>query len=287
MNPVSLYRDPLAGLRSQIALKRGRLAHREKGLSSLVRAMLPERVRQPLVALSERVLDEPDSLEGLASVDAALDEILALHDDVAALVPKLRECPDEVPDPPKPQVSPPWVIEELYQLGFRSMLTRQISMISPDAYLVRWDDTTYLSRIRLAYVPLVVTSRIDIVYPTRFRSTARTSVPRTVPALQVRPDRPLFDGIGRAFGLVHDVRIGHPEFDDAFVVVGEPATTSLLSPRVTRALLEIEHLQPVLIVRRGLVELTWGAAYKADADALVPDQAIAIVLDIRAAIERA
>src|SRR5690606_13806736 len=42
---VTLYRDPLAGLRSQIATKQGLLESRERALPPLLRAMLPERLR--------------------------------------------------------------------------------------------------------------------------------------------------------------------------------------------------------------------------------------------------
>lgn len=288
---VTLYRDPLAGLRSQIATKKALLESRDRALAPILRAMLPERLRSVLSRPREplQVAPEATDLDTLAGIDAALDQLLAAHDEAATLVPKLRECPDEVPDPPKPKVSPPWTIEEPVQLAFRATLTRRLAEIAPDAYLVRWDDTTYLARIRIAGAPLVLTSRIDLLpgQPlTTSRSTARTSVPHSTPLLEVRPQR-VFDGIGRALRIVRDREVGHPAFDEAFVVRGDADAVALLSRDVTVALLELRRFKPRLFVRRGIAELVWGNSYTGHTAPLIPDQAIAVVLGIRALIERA
>ena len=66
---MTLYRDPLAGLRGQIASKRGLLETRERSLPVLFRAMLPERLAK---VLAKRLKDDGDSLEDLARVDATL-----------------------------------------------------------------------------------------------------------------------------------------------------------------------------------------------------------------------
>lgn len=283
-----MYRDPLAGLRSQIATKRGLLESRERHLPLLLFAMLPRRIAGVIDRLHERVKEEADSLERLTSLDAALDELLAAHDEAAAILPELRECPSTVPDPPKGQLAPPWAIEESYQLGYRAMLTKRILDIAPDAYLVRWDDPMYLARIRVAGAPLVVTSRLSLFagQPAVFESTARTSVHPSTPELDVRRDR-LLDGIGRAIGLVKDVRVGNDEFDDAFIVSGSNAASALLTSDVVAALLEMRRLHPHLEVRRGIAELTWSDGYGSFAAPLMPDQAIAVMLGVRAAIERA
>lgn len=288
---MTLYRDPLAGLRSQIATKRGLLESRDRALAPILRAMLPERLRTALARPREplQIAPEAEDLDTLTGVDAALDQLLAAHDEAATLVPKLRECPDEVPDPPKPKVSPPWTIEEPAQLAFRATLTRRLAEISPDAYLVRWDDTTYLTRVRIAGAPLVLTSRLDLLpgQPfTTFRSTARTSVPRSTPRLEVRPHR-LLHGIGRALRIVRDHEVGHPAFDEAFVVRGDADAVALLSSDVIGALLELRAFAPRLHVRRGIAELVWGDSYTGHTAPPMPDRAIAVVLGIRAVIERA
>ncbi|GEM_PF-1832096 len=287
---VTLYRDPLAGLHSQIATKRGLLESRDRALAPIHLAMLPERLRKVLSRPREalRVASEAADLDELASVERALDELLAAHDEAATLVPKLRECPDEVPDPPKPKVSPPWAIEEPAQLAFRAMLTRRLAEISPDAYLVRWGDTTYLTRVRIAGAPVVLTSHIGLLpgQPTTpFRSTARTSVPRSTPSLHVRPRR-LLGRIGRALRIPRGLETDQRAFDDAFVVRGDPAGVWLLSSDVIGALLELRRLQPRLSVRRGVAELVWGDGYVRHEALLLHDQAIAAVLGIRAVIER-
>jgi hypothetical protein len=291
-----MYRDPLAGLRSQIATKRGLLENREQHLPALLFAMLPERIASIIKKLRDKAREEADSLETLTSVDAALDELLAAHDEAANLLPDLRECPNTVPDPPKGELAPPWAIEESYQLGYRAMLTKRVLDIAPDAYLVRWDDPMYLSRIRVAGAPIIVTSRLSLLagQPAVFKSTARTSVPASTPELDVRRDRVLLDGIGRAIGLVKDLKVGSEEFDDAFVVTAaqkrgseEAAVVGMLTSDVVAALLDMRRMGPHLEVRRGIAELTWSDGYNSFAEPLMPNQAIAIMLGIRAAIERA
>jgi hypothetical protein len=291
----SLYRDPLAGLRSQIATKRGLLESRERVLPELLRAMLPAELSQTLSELRARAVDslpteDEAPFEVLTTIDAALDEILTLHDEAANLVPKLRECPDEVPDPAKPIVSPPWVIEERAQLGFRAVLTRRLASIAPEGWLVRWDDTTYLARIRVASAPVILTSRFEMigVQRPRFSSTARTSVPHATPALDVRRDG-FFDGLGRAIGLVRDLEVGHELFDRSFVVQGTAsAAAHLLGVDVTAALLRLEGIRPRLTVGGGIAELAWGGVLGTDrAELLWPDDALGVVLGVRAAIERA
>jgi hypothetical protein len=238
--------------------------------------------------LREPALVEADSLDTLTRSDAALDEILAVHEQVASLLPALRACPDEVPDPPKPRVGPPWVFEERPQIAFRAVLTRRLAAIAAEAWLVRWDDTTYLSRLQLAGAPIIVSSRFDEVasQSTTFESSVRTSVPRSAPGLSVRRYG-LLDGIGRALGVVRDTRVGSEVFDEAFIVDADEPATSVLAPDVVRSLLSMLSLGPRLEIDRGIATLTWGAYYNGREDDLMPDAALAVVLGLRAAFERA
>jgi hypothetical protein len=253
----------------------------------LLRAMLPPRLQGTLQDLHDRALAEADSLEALTTVDGTLDEVLAAHVEVAELLPRLRECPDEVPDPPKPEVAPPWVFEEQIQLEFRAAFTSRLAEISPEAWLVRWDDTTYLSRLSVAGAPVVLSSRVDVLQGrvVGFHSALWTSVPQSVPSLDVRREG-LLDGIGRALGVVRDARTKDNPFDEAFVVAGSAAAVSLLSPDVERALLAIQDLSPRLAVRRGIAGLSWKGGSERGGD-LMPDEVFAIVLGVRATIERA
>lgn len=251
--------------------------------------MLPERLSKPIEDLRERAMAEPDSLEELTSTDAALDEILNAHAEAADLVPKLRECPDDVSDPPKPEMSPPWVFEERWQLTFRSAFTRRLAEIAPEAFVVRWDDTTYLSRLRIAGAPIVLSSRYSLIpgQPSTFRSTIRTSVPAQTPRLEIRPEG-LFDGVGRVIGLVHDAKVGDDELDRTFVIDGSDAALALLMPDVRHALLAMDKasLDPKLVVRMGIVDLHFGKTSNNNPLEIMPDEAIAVVLGVRAAVER-
>ena len=283
---MTLYRDPLAGLRSQIASKRGLLESRERALPSLFRAMLPDRLTR---VLAQRMKDDAESLEDLSKMDAALDEVLFAHEEAAALLPKLRACPDEVPDPQKPSnVSPPWVIEEALQLEFRKLFTRRVAEIAPDAYTVRWDDSAYASRFVLAGAPFFVKCRYDATanQPVVTRSFARTSVPAELPALEVHEEG-VFHAIGRALHLVRDHRTGDALFDDVFIVDADDATAAVVGPDVRDAFRSIAAAEPQLVVHHGVAELQWRAAWSSFPETLLPDAAFAILLGIRAAIERA
>jgi hypothetical protein len=276
---VTLYRDPLAGLRSQIATKRGLLESRDRALPGILRVMLPSRIRK-ILAIQGELGDEADSLEALTKLDATLDEILAAHEEAAELVPKLRECPDEVPDPPRPAMSPPWIIEEAPQLDFRHLFTRRLAEIENGAYLVRWGDTTYLSRFHLAGAPLIISCCFDS------KCFARTSVPDQLPTLEVHEEG-VFHAVGRALHLVRDHKTGDSAFDDIFVVDADDATAAVIGPDVRRAFADLAPFAPQLFVRRGVAELHWRSGWSAHPESLMPDAAFAILLGIRAAIERA
>jgi hypothetical protein len=282
---MTLYRDPLAGLRSQIASKRGLLESRERALPVLFRAMLPERIMK---ILTQAMKDDADSLEELTQMDATLDEVLAAHEEAAALVPKLRECPEEVPDPPRSHVSPPWIIEEALQLEFRKLFTRRLAEVAPDAYLVRWDDTAYVSRLTLANAPLFISCRFDATanVPTVTKSFARTSVPAELPDLEVHEEGVLH-AIGRALHLVRDHCTGDRAFDELYLVDADEATAQVIGSDVRAALLTLAPCQPQLFVRRGIAELQWRSAWAPRPETLLPDAAFAVLLGIRAAIERA
>lgn len=283
---MTLYRDPLAGLRSQIASKRGLLESRERALPVLFRAMLPERLAR---VIAQRPKEDGDSMEELSRMDATLDRILAAHEEAAALVPRLRECPDEVPDPSRSgTIGPPWVIEESSQLEFRKLLTRRLAEVAPDAYLVRWDDSAYVSRFMLASAPFFVSCRFaeaaGAAAPSR--AFARTSVPHELPDIEVHEEG-IFHAIGRALHLVRDHETGDDAFDNLFIVDADEATSVVIGPDVRAAFLALGRLEPQLFVRRGVAELQWKTYGTLDPPTLMPDAAFAILLGIRAAIERA
>ena len=283
---MTLYRDNLAGLRSQIATKRGLLESRERALPLVFRAMLPARLA---TAIARSIDDEADSHEALTELDASLDELLAAHDEAAELVPKLRECPDEVPDPSRTaNVGPPWIIEEAPQLEFRKLFTRRLAELAPDAYLVRWDDSAYVSRFTLANAPLFVCSRYSLASAgaAPARAFARTSVPLALPDVEVHEEG-IFHALGRALHLVRDHQTGDEHFDNVFLVDADDATAALVGPDVRAAFLTLAPLQPQLYVRRGVAELQWKSFGAHEPASILPDAAFAILLGLRAAIERA
>jgi hypothetical protein len=291
---VTLYRDPLTGLRSQVATKRGALASREGELRPLFRAMLPERLRRTLADLGPRAEADANTLEDLSDADGALDGLLAAHDEAVSLVPRLRECPDDVRDPARPDIPPPWVIEEAPQLRFRAVFDARVHEISPEAYLVRWGDHAYLTRLRLAGAPVVALARVALNPSNNglaaqgygFRGLVRTSIHPAAPPLRVRPQG-LLQEVAKVLHLARDRKIGEEVFDDAFMVDTDEAGATLLSADVVAAFRALADAAPSLRVANGIVELTWGGAFGHTGTFLLPDAALDVVLGVRAALERA
>jgi len=172
------------------------------------------------------------------------------------------------------------VIEERPQLVFRARFAARLTAIDPEAFLIRWGDTLYLSRLRIAGVPIVLTSERDA--GGTFHSAIRTSVPAAIPTFEVRPETVL-SGIGRAVGIVRDVIVGDPSFDALYVVDGPPCITALFTPDVRAALVSLHPRSPRISVADGVVEARWTGA---EAEHVAPDEALAFALGVRAAIER-
>jgi hypothetical protein len=307
---VTLYRDPLAGLKSQVATKRGLVELRERELAPLMRAMLPRALRMTIdegrsrVGEVRREVDahvdadghvdadadvEGSTMESLSKVDAVLDGLLVAYDEAIALVPKLRDCPLDVVDPPKPALPPPWLIEEAQQRFFRVRFEQRVREVSAEAYVVRWGDLRYLTRLGVAGAPVVVTTagNFDIAtVTTEFTSTLRTSVHPSCPALGVKVQGTI-GGVAKALRLARDDETGDAEFDEAFLVDGRDGGVLLLTSDVRDALRELRRWEGALVVKNGIAEVSWSGAFRGTGFDLLPDAAFSVALGIRAAIERA
>jgi hypothetical protein len=227
-------------------------------------------------------------MEALTGLDGAIDALLEAYDEAIALVPRLRECPLDVDDPPKPMQPPPWLIEENRQRFFRQRFEARVREISEEAYVVRWGDLRYLSRLKVAGAPLVATTsgNFDVGTPsTQFASVLRTSVPPSAPAVNVKVTGAL-GGVAKALRLARDDETGDAPFDDAFLVDAPEGGVLLLTSDVTAALRALEPWGVVLVVKKGLAEVTWGGTFRGNGFELLHDAAFSVVLGIRAAIER-
>ena len=284
---MTLYRDPLAGLKSQVATKRGLLERRASELAPLIRAMLPPGLRARIDAPRP---DDEESIDALTRADAALDALLAAYDEALLLAPTLRSAPLDVPDPPKPKQRPPWLIEEARQLAFRRAFEERLREVAPSSYLVRWGDLTYLARMTVAGAPIVVTARgnFDVqAFTTELTSTLRTSVPDATPRVDLKPMGSL-DGIAKALRLARDDETGDAELDESFLVDAPDGGVLLLTPDVTAAILALAAWAlPTLHVGRGIAEISWRTTFRGRGPELIHDAAIDVLLGIRAAIERA
>jgi hypothetical protein len=289
---VSQYRDPLAGLRSQVTTKRAAAIDRAHELPPIIRVLLPEHLQEALADLGVRTAGAPpppEDLDGLTREEAALDDLLAACDEAIALAPKLRELPDEVRDFPRPSLPAPWLLEEAPLLRFRQSLADRVKAITDDAgWLARWGDFGYIARLRLESAPIVFQatagdSPADRPAIGSFVSVLRTSIPAGVPRLELRRER-AHHTVSRALHLAHEVNVGDPAFDEAFWIAGAEATATLLVPPVRHALLALVAHRPVLVVDDGVVDLVWTGAWRHVAEDVLPDAAIAVVLGVRRAI---
>jgi hypothetical protein len=284
-----IYRDPLGGLRGQIATKRVALEERRRLVTPLLRALVPDALRD---AMADGVpeADEAD-MAALSAADGKLDALLAAHEEAIGLAPKLRACPDGVPDPAYPGLPPPWVFEEAWHLDVRRVLEPRVTLVDPDAYIVRWGDRAYLARMRRAYEPVVYLAEFDFetdsLQGSTFHQTwLRTSVPERVPPLEVRPER-AYHALGRALHLARELTVGDAAFDDRYWITGSAVSTELLVPAVRASLLALHSLGAVLTIGGGLVELGWSGDLRSASRELLPSEAMDVVLGIRAAVAHA
>jgi hypothetical protein len=288
---LTLYRDPLAGLRSQVATKRAAAADRDRRLPPIVRALLPERLREALATPEPKTEADPEAqdLAALTALDAALEQLISAQDEALAMAPKVRDCPYEVRDFPPPDPPPPWLIEEDNLLIFRALVNAHLEAIAADAWLVRWGDAGYLSRLRMEHAPLVWRVQGGVggepFLPVKsFKSTLRSSVPSGLGALDVRCER-IHHAVGRALSVATELTVGDEAFDAAFWITGDAVTSTLLDGRVRRHLLWLQSCSPVLYVGGGLVELSWWGILPAAANFVLPRAAVDVVLGLRAALE--
>ena len=67
----------------------------------------------------------------------------------------------------------------------------------------------------------------------------------------------------------------------------DEATAAIIGPDVRAAFMTLAPLEPQLFIRRGIAELQWKSLGGTDPASMLPDAAFAVLLGIRAAIERA
>jgi hypothetical protein len=181
------------------------------------------------------------------------------------------------------------LIEEGRQRAFRVCFEARVREIAPEAYVVRWGDYTYLARLKVAGAPVIAASwgNFDIETPTTvFGSRLRTSVHPSAPPLTVKRSTAIA-GVAKVLRLARDDESGDEAFDDAFVVDGRDGGVLLLSRDVTAAMCQLEPWGVGLVVRNGIADVTWEATFRGVGFELLHDAAFAVVLGIRAAIERA
>lgn len=287
---MSHYRDPLAGLRSQVATKRAVLESRERALSSVVRAMLPERLSQTMADLVARAASSGDSMESLATAEAALDGLLASYDEADTLAPRLLELPDELADPPPCRMPPPWLIEEADVLALRASLSSRLEAISADATISRWGDFAYIARFTVGDMPFAFVVKSDVMPSdgrvSRYEVEVRTSVPEALPRLTVKVQGP-HHTIGKALHLAREIEVGERAFDDTFWISGTAPATAILTPDVRAALMRYEDASTMLTVGHGVAAMTWeGSSWSSSKDPL-PDFALDVLTGIRTAIRSA
>lgn len=291
------YRDPLAGLRGQIAVKRAATTSKSAQVPPTLRALLPAALAARVDALEaegslgDDALGDAD-LERLSAVDSALDALAAALEEALALAPRLKDCPDAPPDPPWPELPEPWLIEDPPQLGLRRALEARVLGLDEDSFLRRWGDAAYLSRLRVEDVRVVFMFSLRITEITfaldGFRSSLRATVPRAFPELHLRPEKTL-DALKKSVGLARELHLGEPALDEAYFVTGDPRALPLLDvSRVRGALGALAAFDGALHVEGGVVVASWGASvgsrWRGEPEPIFPDAALDLVLGVRHAL---
>lgn len=257
------YRDPLAGLLSQVATKRGVVLDRERRVTAVLRALLPPHLEAKIAEHREAALDErADSMEALTRVDSALDALSAVYEEALYLEDEARRLAFELADPPRPEIPPPWLIEEEPQLRFRKVVHEGIrtALDDDDVSFVRWGDLGYLSRFRQGGEPhsLLAEAVLDNnkLYVVSFAATLRTTMPERVPTLDLRSQR-VHLSIGKALGLVSEMDTGDEAFDDAFLVQGHRGALAFLTDPIRHALKAFADKHLRLRFGRGSLTFEW------------------------------
>lgn len=264
------YRDPLAGLLSQVATKRGVVLDREKRVTPVLRALLPPHIEERIAQHRDLALDETaDSMETLSRTDAALDALSSVYEEALFHEDEARRLAFELAEPPRPDIPAPWLIEEEMQLRFRKVVHMRLGMAMDDEAvpLVRWGDFGYLSRFRRAGEPhsLLVEAGLDSnkVYVVSFGGTLRATMPERVPTLDLRAQRGHL-AVGRALGLVNEMVVGDEAFDDAFIIQGHRGALAFLTPPIRGALLAFADKHPRLRFARGAMSFEWRLPWDGD-----------------------
>lgn len=283
---MSHYRDPLAGLRSQVETKRAVAESRARALSPVVRAMLPAHIREAMTEATAEGAAAGDTVEGLSTVNAALDTLLLAYDDADAITARLREFPDDLRQPPPCRQPPPWLIEESAVLALRHALARRLAEITPHGQISRWGDIAYIARFTLADAPFAFVVKSDVLpsdgYIARFEAELRTSVPEALPPLVVKSQRP-YDSVRKALGMAHEIEVGEPAFDEAFWIEGSTDATAVLTSEVRSAMRSYRGLLTELTVGNEVASITWqGRSWNPDVNPL-PQFAIDVLLAVRQA----
>lgn len=284
------YRDPLAGLLSQVATKRGLALDRDKRVTPILRALLPPRIEQQIAEHRGHALDETaDSMETLSRVDASLDALSSVLEEALLLEDDARTLTFEVSDPPRPEIPPPWLIEEDSQLRFRNDLQERVAQALDDEIsLLRWGDFGYLTRFRRGGSPHVLhveagldSNKLVVV---AFTATLRTTMPERVPELDLRAQGP-HHAVGKALGLATEMETGDSHFDETYWIKGHRGALAFLTRELRGLLLAFAPRRPRLRFHRGSMSLEWTAPWRSD-HALHLDEALDVVARIHALVAR-
>jgi len=276
-----MYRDSLAGLRSQVAVKRAVLVDRERELTPVLLALLSEETRATIDGLRAAASAEADSLDTLAAADAALDGILAAVDGALDQSTRLRWCADDPGLPLRPWIAPPWLIEEASQLRVRKALDGRLSLVDGEP-VERWGDRGYRSHVAiedaraLFFVGLAVGDE-------PFTSMLRATVPETLERITLRT--PWWrHSVGKKLGLVREIEVGDADFDSRFVITGAASSSAVLTPRVRHGLLGLPGTGVRLTIGRGYATLTWTFSWRDVGRDAVPPEALDVIGGLREAI---
>jgi len=284
------YRDPLAGLRTQVEDHRRTVDELTRRLTPMQRLVLgPEVARTTEVLAAQATAARARTVETVDTISEALRALAALEATLAdsvARAPGLLRCPTDAPELGEAP-RPPWTLLRR-AVDLQPIVHWLIAPYKP-AIISAWGTEGAAARFRASGGhPLVLAARASLVEgilaPTvrAIEIALLTSIPSSLPGVLIRLHE-RWRVFERPRSTVRD-----SAFDATFVVSGAAeAAQLLLDAPARRALLALRALAPRVRIGSGVVEIGLTMPWPRSAATPLPAPAVTFVTALRKRIASA
>jgi hypothetical protein len=282
------YRDPLAGLRSQIVYKRGAIEMLCTELTPVRRLLLnPDAIAEIDRQRKEVDIDAKEEISALSECLRRADALEVLLARAVERAKELATLPDDVPK----LGPPPWQIALPFRRLDMSAIVARLVAPYGEAAIAPWGNAG-AARFVVNDHPLRIVARGMVVSGLlRPRIIAldialMTAVPPALPDLSLHVELP-GDRMISTLRLSRSRRTGDRLFDDTYFVSGDEETAKvLLTEPVRRELLTMSPHEARVRIGGGLAEIGWTMRMHYESLAPLPKAAIDFVVALRDAIAR-